>query len=94
MEGEVIQDSQQISEIASQLGQDATNFGKLVEEMYTLIDQNITESDSGSSAWFGPKANIFKTNINNKKVDFETAQSNIQAVADNLQGHAETWDSF
>lgn len=92
--GEVMQNSEAIDAVAGELDADKVQFETLVGEFYDLISDNIGETDSGNMAWFGPKASVFKQNIDAKKPDFETAASNIQAVATNLHGHAETWNTF
>ena len=91
---EVMQNSEAIENVAGELDADKLHFEGLIEQFYKLISDNIGETDTGNMAWFGPKASVFKANIDAKKPDFETAASNIQAVATNLHGHAETWNTF
>lgn len=91
---EIVQDSESMSRIADELEQDATQFGNIIEEMYALIDNKLGAEDDGQKAWFGPKATVFQQNINNKKVDFENAKKNISTIAQNLQSHADAWNSF
>lgn len=91
---EVKQNSEAIDAVADELDQDKASFQELVDQFYKLISDNIGEADSGDMAWFGPKASVFRQNIEAKKPDFETAANNIGAVATNLHGHAETWNTF
>lgn len=91
---EIFQDSEQMAAIASDIEKDAQDLGRLVEEMYTLLDQKLGAEDDGQKVWFGPKASVFLQNIKNKRVDFENAQQNINTLGQNLQAHADTWNSF
>lgn len=91
---EMFQDSESMSRIADSIEQDAQQLGNLVEEMYSLLEQKLGAEDDGQKSWFGPKAQVFLQNIKNKKVDFDNAKQNISILGQNLQAHADTWNSF
>lgn len=93
-EGQVFQDSASMSRIASEIKADAKKLEGIIDEMYKTLNTEIGEEETGSRAWFGPKAALFITNIENKHVDFNNAVSNIDAVGQNLQDQADAWIKF
>ncbi len=94
MSDEVIQDSDAIREVASTIEGDKNDFDRLTEEFYDLIDNGITESDTGDCAWFGPSANAFAQEVHAQKTNFDNASTNMGTLVSDLNTHAETWDNF
>lgn len=88
------QDSVAMSKIAEDIRNDAELFGKQIEEMYNLISVNIGESDAAGRVWYGKRAADYVQTVNNKKADFDSAKQNIVKLSNNLQEHADAWNSF
>lgn len=92
--GEVFQDSTQMGNIATSIQGDADELKAEVEDMYKILGEELGEEDTGNRAWFGPKATVFKQNIDAKQVDFDNAVNNISKVSSNLQDQADAWNTF
>lgn len=90
----MFQDSTAMSKIAEEIRDDAERFAKEIEEMYSLISTNIGEENGAGRVWYGNRAAAYVQNVNNKKSDFENAKQNIINLSNNLQDHADAWNSF
>lgn len=88
----VTQDSAKIIEAAEAITTDAEQFMKDVETFYTTIKSYI--GDGEGKAWSGPRATAFLANVDAKKTTFESAKSNLDSLAKNLNEQGQAWASF
>lgn len=94
VDGEIFQDSTQMGEIATSIKGDSKELANIVEELYSLLDEELGEEDNGEKAWFGTKAMVFLQNIKDKYNDFINATKNVDNIGQALQEIADAWNTF
>lgn len=94
VDNEIFQDSAQMEEIANSIKGDSKELANIVEELYSLLDDELGEEDNGNKAWFGTKAMVFLQNIKAKYNDFINATKNVDGIGQALQEIAEAWSNF
>ena len=93
-DGAVFQNSVEMKKIADEIGNDSEELKRLIDEMYSVLEENLGTDDDGKKAWFGPKATQFLDNIKAKRNDFDTQSNNVQKISKNLRDQAEAWERF
>lgn len=94
VDDEIFQDSTQMEEIANSIKGDSKELANIVEELYSLLDDELGEDDDGKKAWFGTKATVFLQNINARYNDFINATKNVDGIGQALQEIAKAWSNF
>ena len=90
----VRQEGDELLKVVESLRNEADEFNKLVEEIYAEMEKRIGEREDTNKGWWGPKAAMFMTNVNDKRKDFTTAYNTINLMAQNLEDQVTAWDQF
>ena len=90
-DGVISQDHAKIASIAGQIRSEARSFSSTYEDFFSDFASKV--GDSGT-AWSGPNASKFASEVASKKTQFDTAKTNIVNMANNLFDQASAWATF
>ncbi len=90
----VLQDSKVIRRVAGEIRGDKREFLEAKDKFFDYVKNGITKDDTGDSAWFGPSADGFATDIKNQEGTFDTVAENMEVFAKGLDDHADVWDDL
>ena len=91
----VEQDSGQLREIAAEINDYASRIQQNTKMIVDAMNNRLGAEKSEKLFWYGPNADAFLKDFNNKYPDkFDAAYNNVTSMATNLESQAEQWEAF
>ena len=91
----VSQDSGQLREIVEEIRALAAQFKSYTDDITTVLEKQVGESEGAGVSWYGPNAVAFLDNYKQKcPNEFTIAYNNIVSLSNNLEEQANAWETF